>query len=406
MKIFLAFLGVLLLSGCYGASSEQTSSTGDVPSAEAWIQKYANQGQTHLKNREEGPSPTGYGGSVPQQKSDLFPELKINFKGIGFAKDYSEDRGHVYSVIDLLRSERVTEKTPGACLSCKTSDMAGIFAQQGWAYASRPLRELTVQDHPSVDCFACHDPDTKKLRVIQPGFVEVLARTGVDLSQASQKDMEAYVCAQCHSEYYFEPGTTKVVFPWDQGKTAEAMYAYYSTKPAGFEKDFIQPDSQVALLKAQHPDYEEWSGGIHAQAGVNCVSCHMSVTTDVNGRKFHSHWITSPLKTVATSCLPCHSGKNETWMIQRVEEIQDTVFASLRRAGESLALAHQDLQKKSSSDPVQLEKARSLVREAQWYWDYVGSANSMGFHNSTGAMGNLSKAQDLAAQARILLAQL
>jgi nitrite reductase (cytochrome c-552) len=38
------------------------------------------------------------------------------------------------------------------------------------------------------------------------------------------------------------------------------------------------------------------------------------------------------------------------------------------------------------------------VRHAQWYWDYVAAANSMGFHNSIQELQTLGQAADLAWQ--------
>ena len=32
--------------------------------------------------------------------------------------------------------------------------------------------------------------------------------------------MRSYVCGQCHSEYYFEPGTTHVILSLGQGAEA------------------------------------------------------------------------------------------------------------------------------------------------------------------------------------------
>lgn len=50
-------------------------------------------------------------------------------------------------------------------------------------------------------------------------------------------------------------------------------------------------------------------------------------------------------------------------------------------------------------NPTELETARQLVRQAQWYWDYVAAANSMGFHNQTQELNTLGQAIDLAHRA-------
>ena len=48
--------------------------------------------------------------------------------------------------------------------------------------------------------------------------------------------------------------------------------SYYDT--AAF-KDFVHKDSGANVLKAQHPEFETWSQGVHAQSGVSCADCHM-----------------------------------------------------------------------------------------------------------------------------------
>ncbi len=51
----------------------------------------------------------------------------MNFKGMPFSKDYSEDRGHPYAVEDLKGSKRVTPASVGACMTCKTANIIDIY---------------------------------------------------------------------------------------------------------------------------------------------------------------------------------------------------------------------------------------------------------------------------------------
>jgi formate-dependent nitrite reductase cytochrome c552 subunit len=39
-------------------------------------------------------------------------------------------------------------------------------------------------------------------------------------------------------------------------------------------KDFVHAASGAPVLKAQHPELELFSQGIHARAGVACADCH------------------------------------------------------------------------------------------------------------------------------------
>lgn len=50
--------------------------------------------------------------------------------------------------------------------------------------------------------------------------------------------------------------------------------------------------------------------------------------------------------------------------------------------------------------PADSRDSRGDLHDGQWYWDYVASANSMGFHNPELAMRSLAKAIDLAAKAK------
>lgn len=391
-----AFLSLAASGDKVDAVSAPTGgSIPEIPATvEAWTAAYPLQAESFAASSGMEASPTGYGGSLPYQHLDERPELKVLYKGIAFSSDYREDRGHVYAWKDLFETKRVNAKSPAACMTCKTSAIADVFAAEGWGYAKKPLSAYSESAHAGIDCFSCHDPATHGLRVVQPAFREAIAERGVDLSKASAAEMRTYVCAQCHSEYYFEPGTTRVVHPWGEGLSPGAMYRQYGKKPSGFDGDFTQSDSGVRLLKAQHPDYEEFSGGIHGSAGVSCADCHMP-TVEKDGTSFSTHRITSPLLTADASCLPCHGSRTADFMIGRVKYIQDAVYAAGRRASAALAAAHAAVAVSSKN----AEAAKELIREAQWHWDYTMSANSMGFHNQTQALDSLTRAIDLAHKA-------
>ncbi|MDQ5986863.1 MAG: Cytochrome c nitrite reductase subunit NrfA [Syntrophus sp. SKADARSKE-3] len=365
-----------------------------------WGKYYPLQYESYKKNLEMAPSPTGFGGSVKYQKSEKEPEILVNFKGMPFSKDYTEDRGHPYSMEDIKETKRITPASPGACMTCKTANMIDIYKEMGWNYAKTPIGELFPKAKHPIVCANCHDPETMNLRVINPAFIEALQRRGVDVRKASREDMRSYVCGQCHSEYYFEPETKKVIFPWDKGFLPEQMYVYYSTKPAGFEQDWIHPDSQAKMLKAQHPDFETWTGGVHGNSKVSCADCHMPYMRD-NGRKYTSHWVTSPMKHTKASCQTCHA-QSAAWLLERVKTIQNNVWQLQRTAGQTVARAHEVIGKASAAakaDKAQLDRARELIRKAQWYWDMVAAENSMGFHNPDQVLNTLGTSIDLAHQA-------
>lgn len=365
-----------------------------------WGKSYPLQYQSYLKNKEMSASPTGFGGSVNFQKSAKEPEILMNFKGMAFSKDYTEDRGHPYAMEDLIESKRVGPATPGSCMTCKTANLKDIYMEMGWSYAKTPLTELLPRIKHAVNCVNCHDPQTMALRVINPAFIEAMERRGIDLAGAPREAMRSYVCAQCHSEYYFQPETSRVIFPWDKGLAPQDMYAYYRDIPFGFDMDWQHPDSQAKMLKAQHPDYELFSGGVHAASGVSCADCHMPYMRE-GGRKYSSHWVTSPMKNVSASCRTCHI-QDEKWLLERVKKIQNHVWELQHTAGQTIARAHDVIGKAGSAPKVnqkELEKARELIRQSQWYWDFIAAENSMGFHNPSQALSTLGQSVDLAHQA-------
>ena len=368
-----------------------------------WGQYYPLQYASFKKNAEMAPSPGGYGGSAKVQNSERQPEILANFKGMPFSIDYTEDRGHVFAMEDIRETKRINAKSPGACITCKTPYLEKFYKESGWGYAKTPLTELLAKtpDHGFISCANCHDPATMDLRVINPAFVEAQQRRGIDVSKATRDEMRSYVCAQCHVEYHFEPGTNRVVFPWDKGLKPDQIYAYYADKPAGgFAQDWQHPDSKTAMLKTQHPEFETWSTGVHGKAGVSCADCHMPYTRK-DGQKYTSHWMTSPLRTLDDSCSSCHN-QGTAWLQERVKTIQDNAWQLQHTAGLTVAKAHEAIKKaseKPDADQAELAKARELVRKAQWFWDFVAAENSMGFHNPDQVLNTAGQAIDLANQA-------
>jgi nitrite reductase (cytochrome c-552) len=365
-----------------------------------WGKQYPLEYKSYLKNREMSPSPTGFGGSVKYQKSTKEPEILINFKGMAFSKDYSEDRGHPYAIDDLKETKRITPASPGSCMTCKTANLIDIYKEMGWNYAKTPLTELLPKITQPIVCANCHDPQTMKLRIINPAFIDAMAKRGIDVKKAPREDMRSYVCGQCHAEYYFEPESKKVVFPWDKGLTAEETYAYYAAKPYGFDQDWQHPDSQAKMLKAQHPDFELWSGGVHAKSGVSCADCHMPYMRE-GGQKYTSHWMTSPMKHIDASCRACHT-QDAKWILDRVKITQNNVWQLQRTAGQTISRAHEVIGKATlvaRANKAELDKARELVRNAQWFWDFIAAENSMGFHNPDQALNTLGRSIDLAHRA-------
>ena len=71
-----------------------------------------------------------------------------------------------------------------------------------------------------------------------------------------------------------------------------------------------------------------------------------------------------------------------------------------RSAGQTVPQAHQTIKaaREAGATDEQLAESRQLVREAQWYWDWVAAENGMGFHNPDKIMRTLGLSIDKAHQ--------
>src|SRR6201988_1675205 len=115
--------------------------------------------------------------------------------------------------------------------------------------------------------------------------------------------MRTFVCGQCHVEYYFKGPGKVVTYPWANGLKVEEIEAHYEKE--GFT-DWVHAETGTKVLKAQHPEFEVWSQGVHSRAGVACADCHMPYER-VGAMKVSDHWVRSPLLTTNREAAPCHS---------------------------------------------------------------------------------------------------
>jgi hypothetical protein len=257
---------------------------------------------------------------------------------------------------------------------------------------------------------------------------------------------------QCHVEYYCGKGMT-VFFPWKRGLKVEQIEQQYDgmqMKGHRFE-DWVQAETGMEVLKAQHPEFELWSQGIHARSGVACADCHMPYKRE-GAMKVSEHRVKSPLLMVNRSCETCHPyGEQE--IKARVEAIQDRHFALLTRAGQAAVAmldaivavrkTHDDRNRPQAQararqalagdagfarlgaeeqrrrldaetngrllamwrqavekDP-KLAELGELQRAAQWRLDFVAAENSMGFHAPQEMARILGESIDFSRQAQV-----
>jgi nitrite reductase (cytochrome c-552) len=269
-------------------------------------------------------------------------------------------------------------------------------------FYATPFMEMKDKLKHPIGCQDCHDPATMNLRITRPALREAFAAAGRNIDEATHQEMRSLVCAQCHVEYYFRD-KNYLTFPWQQGMTVEDMLAYYDKIDF---KDFTNAISKTPMLKAQHPDYELYTTGIHHYRGVSCADCHMPYKSE-GGVKFTNHHVQSPLLNISTSCAVCHRW-SEDEIRQRVQGIQTKVWNAKLEAERAMVQAHFDIAAgiQAGLADGQLAGPRHTLREAQFRWDYVRSSNGMGFHSPQESMRILMDAVNQAQQVRVEMARL
>ena len=237
------------------------------------------------------------------QEADVLaqrPEMVILWAGYAFSREYNTPRGHRHCIEDLTKILRTgapgideKEMQPGTCWTCKGPDIPRLMREKGLnAYYAAKWSDWGSEVMNTVGCSDCHDARTMELKPARPALYEAWARAGKDVRKASHQEMRSLVCAQCHTEYYFEKENGQYLkFPQDKGLTCEAAEEYYDS--INFY-DYINPLSKAKILKAQHPGYEVFKQGIHGQRGVSCADCHMPYISE-GGVKYTDHHIMSPL---------------------------------------------------------------------------------------------------------------
>jgi len=355
---------------------------------------------------------------VARSKSEEDQGLKAIWQGYAFSEDFREERGHAYMLEDQrLTKRQVVVKQPGACVNCHAS-MYLAYKKAGNGDITKgfekinamPYAEATkLVSHP-VACIDCHDGSTLALRVTRPAFIEGMraykASQGVkdyDVNkQASSAEMRAYVCGQCHVEYYFKGPEKRLVYPWAKGLKIEEITAYYDE--IGF-RDWTHKDTGAPALKAQHPEFETWSQGPHARAGVTCADCHMPSVSS----SYTDHWVRSPLLNVQAACVSCHMKHDDKVTAEdlqaRVYQIQDRHWALREKAMTAVVALIDDLKaaKAAGRKDADLLAARYLQRRSQFYLDFVEAENSTGFHAPQEAARILGESIDFARQGQIAL---
>ncbi|MBL0703595.1 MAG: ammonia-forming cytochrome c nitrite reductase [Sulfurospirillum sp.] len=383
----------------------------DMNKNEEWSKYYPRQYSSWKKTKES---------DNIEDMLDTKPQLSVLWAGYGFAKDYNAPRGHYYAVQDNVNTLRTgapkdskTGPMPTACWTCKSPDVPRLIERDGEnEYYSGKWSKYGSEVVNSIGCADCHDNETAELTMRRPYLDRALEAAGLNtFKDSTHQEKRSLVCAQCHSEYYFnkseytdKDGKTKtsvaVTLPWDEGLSAENMEKYYSDRNF---TDWTHKISKAPMLKAQHPGFEIASTGIHAQKGVSCADCHMPYTQE-GSVKYSDHQVGNPLDSMDKSCMPCHR-ESESKLKAIVKQKFDRKEFLMEIAMDNLAKAHLETGKamELGATDDELKEIRLDIRHAQWRWDYSIASHGSFFHAPEETLRLLASANETAQQARLKL---
>ncbi|WP_186757175.1 ammonia-forming cytochrome c nitrite reductase [Echinicola salinicaeni] len=386
------------------------------PRDSVWGLNFPRQYQSYMKTKDTSfHSMYNTSGHIAVLEED--PELVILWAGYGFSKEYNQPKGHAHAVDDIrkiLRTGAPMEAgegpMPSTCWTCKSPDVPRLMKELGVTeYYSEKWSDFGSEVINPIGCADCHNPDNMNLTITRPALIEAFESMGKDIDAASHQEMRSLVCAQCHVEYYFvkdapgKEGAQYLTFPWRDGMDEKSVEAYYDESDFA---DWVHPISKTRMLKAQHPDYELFTLGVHAKRGVSCADCHMPYKTE-GGQKFTDHHIGSPLSNVENSCFVCHREKKDD-LISDVFERQRIIKEGSQKLMRLIAMAHIEAGKawELGATQEQMDNIQLGIRHAQWRWDYAVASHGAAFHAPLATSSIVTSATGIIEETRIALARL
>ncbi|WP_114749987.1 ammonia-forming cytochrome c nitrite reductase [Pleomorphovibrio marinus] len=389
---------------------------GIEPRDSVWGLNYPRQYQSYMKTKDTT-FQSMYNTSGFKDVLDEQPELVILWAGYAFSKDYNHPRGHAHAVSDVHETLRIGAPMeegdgpqPSTCWTCKSTDVPRLMSEMGVTeYYSHKLSDFGSEVINPIGCADCHDPKTMNLTITRPALIEAYEAMGKNINEASHQEMRSLVCAQCHVEYYFDKtkegkeDAQYLTFPWHKGMDAQSIEAYFDEIDF---TDWTHPLSKAKMLKAQHPDYELYTTGVHHKRGVSCADCHMPYKNE-GGQKFTDHHIGSPLSNVENSCFVCHREKKEDLMTD-VFDRQRKIKEGSSQLQKLIAKAHLEAAKAWELGATESEMDQILkgIRHSQWRWDYVVASHGGAFHAPLESSRLISSATNLIQETRVSLARL
>jgi len=380
------------------------------PRNEMWGKAYPREYETYQRMADTSYT-SKYNGSAMRDALGEDPRLVILFAGYSFALEYNQPRGHIYAIDDIhniLRTGAPNEDTPemqtASCWTCKSPDVPRVINEIGAAnFYKTPWSGMISEIVNPIGCANCHNADDMTLKIKQVPLIEAYERQDKDIMQATLNERRSLACAQCHVEYYFKGEGKYVTFPWDKGMSVEAIEEYYNTYEFA---DWIHQLSKTPIIKAQHPDYEIFTTGVHYSRGVSCADCHMPYVRE-GSQKLTDHQVQSPLNNIENSCMVCHRESKEE-LIANVYDRQDKVYQQKLLLEDLLVSSHIETAYaiELGATDEQLIPIHKFLRAAQWRWDYVAASHGSSFHSPVECLRIISAGIEKASHARIEIARL
>ena len=330
-----------------------------------------------------------------------YPMLRTLYEPYGFSRDYNSARGHMYTIDDILETERIGPNSKASCWTCKTPQYTNMVNEQGVSVYTLPFADLIGQITEPISCYTCHANTPGELTVTHTYLIDGVGEDFENIDAATLS------CGQCHNEYYFDPANGATTLPHDSlaSMSPDAILAYFNdgTNFSTGEPftDYVNPRTGVHQIKVQHPELETFlSEGSPHRGNFTCADCHMGEAVSDDGTRYISHYLISPLENptlIENVCSSCH-----TDLESEVRAVQEEVERRTYEVGYLL----QDLTEKLASavesgnySEEELDKIRALARDAQFYWDFVFVENAEGVHNPELSYKCLDKAEELTKQA-------
>ena len=188
----------------------------------------------------------------------------------GTSATFTHSDGHTRSAVSIATIRKAW--------SCASRAQASSAAFRRW----RPHGQPFLASRASSDGAGCADDGVRSEH------------------RCVTSEMRSFVCGQCHVEYYCGPKTT-LFYPWNNGLTADQIESYYDSYKFPTDTsfyDWTHAETGANVLKAQHPEFELWSQGVHARSGVACADRHMPYKRE-GAVKVSDHWVRSPLLNIS-----------------------------------------------------------------------------------------------------------